>query len=1057
MKITLWLSGLFLLLGGMTWGQVTTGTISGTVKDSSGAVLPGTKIVVLNDNTGISRTVEADTVGHYSASSLGLGNYRITATQDGFQTQVRSGVVLTVGQEAVVDMVLSVGAVNQTVEVTGQASTIETTTSAVSALVSGEQIRDLPLNGRSIDSLALLTPGVLADRTALQTASLGMGTRISINGSRVDATLYLLDGTYVNDQGGGGPGSAGHNMLGVEGILEFRLLSHNFSAEYGRVGGAVMSMVTRSGSNEFHGTIYEFVRNNIFDARNFFNPGELPPFRRNQFGTSVGGHIVKDRVFFFGNYEGLRQVQGTTINIPVPDLNARRGFLPNGTGGLRQVANFKSAVVPFVNLYPFPNGRSYGDGTAQYLTTFKEVTNENYYMARTDFRLSDKDNIFLRYVFNPSDVLVARPTPNWAESITGGSHFAVLSHTHIFSGNSLNDFRVAYNRTNLRTDPITLIQIDPAVTFVPGQDVGQMTFTAQSSGTGQLAELGSSQTRPQYFPQNVFQESEIFSTVRGAHSLKFGLDVQRVQINQNVGIGGLRGRMTFGGLEPFLASTPTQFQVTLPSSNNHFQRGWRRTVVGWFIQDDYRIRSNLTLNLGLRQDIFFTPSEVHGYSGALINMTDPTPTAGPPFISNKNTYSPRVGLAWDPTGSGKTSVRVGAGLYYSPVDGRGYYVGSDGGPLFASNVIVTNPPFPYGLSAGGAAAGKPGIVTLPYHISNPTTAQYSLEVQRQLTGTLSLRVGYVGSTGYHLSRQQQINTKFPTIAPDGTKSFAATGPVVNSVFSTIGLYSTDARSNYDGLQVTIQKELSAGLRLQANYSWSKAISSADASIPSISASTAAATLDKDNLRRDYGLSVYDQRHTFRLNSAYQLPWDRRLTGSIAKAFLGGWSVNGIYSYGSGLPFNLLDGFNNSRNGDTTFPDRPSLNPGFSNNPISGVSAGCAGAGILPGQKLGTPERWFDPCAFSLSPLGTYGNLGRNTVIGPGVNNVDFTLLKATALTERTKLEFRWELFNILNHAQFAVPNLTVFTSARGYNGSAGTITSTARDNRQMQLGLKLIF
>src|SRR6266852_1222245 len=462
---------LAILAATIAFGQVVTGTISGTVKDSSGAVLPGTKIVVLNEGTGISRAVQADTAGYYSASSLGLGNYRVTATQDGFQTQVRSGIVLNVGREAVVDLVLSVGAVSQTVEVTGQAAAIETTNATISGLVDPDQLRNLPLNGRSVDKLALLSPGAIANLSQNNVTAMGFGMRLSVDGGRQDANVFLIDGTVVNDHDIAGPNSAAGQALGVEGILEFRVLTHNFSAEYGRNSGAVVSQVTRSGTNDFHGSAYEFVRNNVFDARNFFSPGSLPAFRRNQFGAAVGGKIVKDRIFFFANYEGLRQRKGVTTISSVPDANARQGFLPctaaptavcNQTTKLAQVT-LNPNVIPYLNLYPLANGRSNGDGGAQFIFNFSSRANDDYYMERVDFRLSDKDNLYVRYVFDPSQGVTPRSFPNFTDVAENTNHFAVLNETHIFSGASVNEARISFNRSHPNVQVGILDPISPSL------------------------------------------------------------------------------------------------------------------------------------------------------------------------------------------------------------------------------------------------------------------------------------------------------------------------------------------------------------------------------------------------------------------------------------------------------------------------------------------------------------------------------------------------------------------------------------------------------------------
>jgi carboxypeptidase family protein len=1044
---------LVVLHAAMAFSQAVTGAILGRVTDTTGAVMLGATVQIQNVDTGFTRSEQTDSEGRYLSRNLPLGSYSVTVQQAGFRTEVRRGVVLTVASEVTINVDLAVGNVQEKVEVTAEAPLIETTNATVSGLVSQDQMRDLPLNGRSVDSLALLSPGVFANRAASANATVGPGIHLSINGARPDSTLYLLDGTVVSDATNNSHGSAVGQALGVEGILEFRLLTHNFSAEYGRMAGGVISAVTRSGTNELHGSVYEFVRNNIFDARNFFNPGSLPAFRRNQFGAATGGRIIKDKLFFFANYEGLRQRQGNTIISSVPDLNARKGLLPDPvTGQLRQVT-VNPAALPYLNLYPLPNGRNYGDGTADSITNFSAPATEDYAMERMDFRLSDKDNFYWRYVFDPSESVVPLAVPTFVNRFTGADHLVVLSETHVVSGASLNEFRFAFNRTSPigSTDPV--IPIAPSLDFVPGAGFGIITYAGTTSDRQQLSNLGINNAVVTAFVQNLFQATDMFSTVRGAHSLKFGVDLQRPQLNQTYSTAS-RGNYQFGGLESLLAGQPSRFQVLLVGGNSSTRRGWRRILFGWFVQDDYRLRPNLTLNLGLRHEFFTNPSEVNGKSSALRQVTDPANTPGPPFESPKMNFAPRIGLAWDPTGSGKTSVRLGAGVFYNHVDGRSWISNATNDADFLKSYNLSNPRFPDAV-AGSLPQQLQINQGIQFHVDTPTVIHYNLEVQQQLGPTFSLQAGYVGSHGYHLTRNQDRNLRIPQILSDGSEFFAANAPLVNPNFSSMPTILTDTISNYNGLQVVLHKTVSAGLRLQASYTYSKAQSEADQITTGQILSTAPATMDPYNLGRDYSLSAYDQRQTLVLNGAYQMPWDKRLNGRMAKATLGGWSVNGIFSYGSGLPFNIQTGFNNSRTGDTNQPDRPSLAPGARNNPIHGVTAGCQG--ILAGQKLHTPDRWYDPCAFDLPPAGTFGNLGRLTVTGPGLKNVDFTLVKTTPLTERKNLEFRAEFFNLLNHANFGLPILNIFNASRIRTGSGGRISNTTTDNRQMQLGLKLIF
>jgi hypothetical protein len=591
-----------LMAGSMALAQVNTGTITGTVTDSSGAVIPGAKVTLLNEDTSISRTVDSDGQGRYLASSLSLGNYRITATKEGFQTEVRTGIVLTVAQEAVVNLTLPVGASTQTVQVAAQAPAIETTNATVSGLVNQDQIRDLPLNGRSGDTLALLSPGVILNTISNSGATLGFGIRLSVDGARPDSMVYLLDGSVVNDASQNGHGGAAGQSLGVEGILEFRVLTHNFSAEYGRNAGGVISSVTRSGTNQFHGSAYEFVRNNDFDARNFFNIGSLPPFHRNQFGAAAGGPIIKNRIFFFANYEGLRQHQGNTLISTVPDANARLGILPTGK------VPVNPASLPYLNLYPLPNAGNNGDGTGQYAVNAPTRTTDDYAMERMDVHLSDKDNFFLRYVYDPSDNIVPATVPITQSHNSQNSHLVMLSETHIISVRSVNEFRAAFNRTVEQGATDLIEKVDPSLSFLAGRPFGAIGY---GGGTGQssLTQIGSNGGTTSV-PQNRFQEGDTFSTVRGAHSLKFGAEVEREQINFTNGVF-LNGIYNFGGLQSLLAGQPTLFEFSLVGPTSNPERGWRRIFFDAFAQDDWKIRSNLTVNLGLRYEVWTSPIEVN--------------------------------------------------------------------------------------------------------------------------------------------------------------------------------------------------------------------------------------------------------------------------------------------------------------------------------------------------------------------------------------------------------------------------------------------------------------
>ena len=1077
------------LSAAMAFAQEVTGTISGTVKDSSGAVLPGAQVELLNQDTGIARTVQTDTSGHFTAPLLPLGNYSVTATQQGFQKEVRSGIVLTVGREAVVDMTMAVGAITQTVEVQGEVAQINTTTATLQGLVAGEQIRELPLNGRSYNDLALLNPGVIYDRTTGSSSSDGFGVRMSVNGARANNNLFLIDGTNTNDKSQTG-GTVNADSMGVEAIREFAVLTHNYPAEFGHSAGGIVNAVTRSGTNQFHGSLYEFMRNSDVDARDFFQVGNIAPFRRNQFGGSIGGPVKKDKVFFFGNYEGFRQSLGIPVIGNVPDAQARLGNLPlsagncttsNGTfnnaTGLCHVG-VSPLIAPYLALYAQPNGADNGDGTAIWNYNFQQPINENYYMERVDFHLSDKDNLYARYIFDPSNRLRQNTDPYWSVEDEATNHFAQIGETHIFSSTAINDFRSAFNRTQRDT---TVGPTNPIVanapSFAPGLPIGRVNFSNSSSGAGGagggLEVMGNLSSGPTYNYQNIFEQGDTFTLVRGKHTFKVGADLERYQTNLTGGGGGPRGSWLFSGIQGFLLAQPTKMDsgkvlgpTGTPGIIGLTEFGWRQWLPAWFVQDDWRITSRLTLNIGLRQEFFTDQKEVNDFMGRLENLTDAASTIGvTPYHYAKLNFAPRIGLAWDPTGSGKTSVRFGVGTYFNQVNqqeaGASDYHYNATYTLNCNWTGATNPcaTFPLVPANPKLSTSKSGTF-IPATLSTPTVEQYGLEVQRQITPTMMLSVGYVGWYGYHMIRaycadcspwNAATNLVNPNIVP-------------NSNFNSISGIAADAHANYNSLQTVFKKALGAGLMLQVSYTYSKDLSQADSSQNRITDNSGQGyvTMIPTDLADDYGRSAYEQRELLVINAQYTLPFDRHLKTRMQKMLVGGWQLSGIWQYGSGLPQSANVGFSQSNDGDGNTPDRPNLNPGFSNSPTTGVTAGCAG--VKAGQQLGTPSLWFDPCAFSLPATNTFGNLGRDTINGPRFNQVNFTVAKAFAFTERIKLQFRAEFFNIFNHPAFGLANLQLFnqvgTTGGTLSGSAGSMTDTTAiglGGRNIQGGLKLIF
>lgn len=529
--------------------QVTTGSISGTVKDESGAVLPGVAVTVKHVDTGRVRNVITDAQGRYNAPDLDLGNYEVGAELSGFQNTVRSGITLTVGRQAVVDVLMRVGEVSQRIVVEGEAPLVETSSATVAGLVDDKKVRDLPLNGRGFTQLALMQPGVLTTGGSAAGAQPGNeGQKLSISGTRTTQTAFLIDGTDIRNQWGATPGSASGLVLGVETIREFSVVTSNATAEFGGFAGGVINAVTRSGTNQFHGSVFEFLRNSALDARNFFDTPDIKPFRRNQFGFALGGPIKRDKTFFFGSYEGLRQQLMQTSIITVPDANAQQGILPAAQGGNVGVA---PAVRPFLAIYPLPNLQTFTDGTGQYQYVDNQPTNQNYFAIKVDHQLTDKDSIFVRYTADKGDRSNLATIPAWTETVFNLNQYVTFNHKRIFSGSFLNEFQAALNRTafNGRVDT----EVDPALKFIPTSD-----RTHGRTNGGGIAGWGPSPNtaRTDALNRYDFSNTAIYST--GRHELKAGFRWVRIQFN-TLNTFRVQGQYNFGSLAGILRGEPTLF------------------------------------------------------------------------------------------------------------------------------------------------------------------------------------------------------------------------------------------------------------------------------------------------------------------------------------------------------------------------------------------------------------------------------------------------------------------------------------------------------------------
>ena len=1020
--------------------QTVGASLQGVISDQSSAVVPSASVQIVNLDTGARHALITDENGRWRAPALPPGEYEIRATAAGFQTIVRQSVHLEVGQDTVIDLRMEVGAVTSEIKVQGEAPQINLVNGSVSGLVDQKQMRDLPLNGRSFQQLALLQPGVNAVSAGGNDPVGGRTPKIAINGMRPELSSFLLDGTDINDVYNKTPGSVGGVLLGVEAVLEFQVLTNSYSAEFGRAAGGVINAVTRTGTNNYHGSAFEFLRNSALDAKDFFDPAAnpIPAFKRNQFGAVLGGPIRKDKTFFFVAFESLIERLNVTGVTSVPTAAARQGILPSGN------VTVNAAIQPVLEtLFPLPNGRDLGGGVAQYLFSPSQPTGEYFLQGRLDHRFSAQDSFFARYTFDNGHVdrppTIKVPVTNTKER--SRNQYVTAEYQHIFSPALLNTVRAGFNRSNHESLNERTVNVPPSLTWMAGQPLGFLTIS------GVATEDFGDYRLPRLDRLNNWQAADTVFLSRGAHGLRMGFDTQRIQFNQNTTsqVGGL---LTFTSLANFLQGLPSQMDFAIPGGIDPV-RGYRQRVFAFFVQDDVRLRRNLTVNLGLRYEFATVPSEVNGKISNLRTPADAAITVGGAWYKNPSlkNFGPRVGLAWDPFGTGKTSVRAGFGLFHDEILPKYYFFSGSLNPPFTQRSSVVNPRFPNLLAGFDPNNVKYQLQTTNYDLQNPYAMQFNLNLQRSLPRDWTVSAGYSGSRGIHLLRIGDANLA-PSEVVDGVKIFHPELGRRNPNFGSITQRISDAQSSYNALQATVQKHFSSGLRAQVSYTFSRSIDDSSGVNSQDYSDGSTYSFDYYDRKADRGLSAFWAQHVLAANWSYELPIARDWKG-LGGALLKGWQLNNITTLQTGHPFEVRLGFNRSGNLNTvnySMHERPDLKPGYSNNPI-----------------LGGPDRYWDINAFMLQPANQRGNLGRNTLIGPGIFDVDVSLAKSFAINEGRRIDFRVETFNLPNHPNFNVPSgLTAFSNvnAAGVPTIApnwGVITSTATKMRQIQFGLKLVF
>ena len=1012
--------------------QGTSGAILGAVTDQDGAAITGANIVVRNVLTNSLRSTSTDSAGRFRIEELPLGEYEVQAEHDKFKKVTHSGIVLTLGRDAVVNFSLKVGAVTEELTVSGDVSLVNTTNPQISSLVSQRTITELPLNGRDLFQLAALQNGVVnVGSLAKDPIDAGTGAvKMAINGGRITFNSFLFDGASVNEAENTTPGSAAGGFTGVEAVQEFQLITHNYSAEFGGAGGGIINLVSKPGTNFLHGSGFEFLRNSALDARNFFDQQSVPPFRRNQFGGSIGGPIQRDRTFLFVAYEGLRQELAQT----------QRFFVPTDAARLTASA----AAAPYVNLYPQPNAGDAGGGLGVFIRNQTGQTREDYFTVRADHNFSPRDAFFARYTLDDSsdvepDHVISNTVLDARNQYTG------LSETHIFSSRLLNVARFAYDRSRVFGDLQDVEPVPLSLVWVPGE-----TVLGAFANVGGLSPLSDRNIVPRFLIVNNFEGSDQIDYTRTSHSIKFGFTARRIQLNaQSTTIAA--GTFIFGSYQAFLQGQPELFAAPLADANNAY-RGIRTTLFAGYAQDDWRVRRNLTLNLGLRYEPMTSPSEA---TNKVANLRDPlhdsATTVGPPFFRNNTltNLAPRMGFAWDIMGDGKTSLRAGYGLFFAQAFPYAYRLQmSNQLPYFGIGIAFA-PSFP---NAFGELANVPGLIAAnTYQYDPPPTyiQQWNLSLQHEFIGGITATVSYVGSRGEHLPTNGNVNTASDfTILPDGQKQFpvGVTNPLRNPAFGPIIEVQDTGDSYYHALEVGLERHIARSLQFQIAYTFSKSIDTSSDSAGYFLLASAQYPQDAYNLRADRGPSVFDVRNNFAANVTYQLPYETKADAAGARKvvdlLLAGWELNSIVTAHSGTPFNPTISFNNSNDGNPNEVERPNWAPGF--NPRNAVT--------------GNPNQYFNPNAFVLAPPGQYGTVGRNVLIGPRLFTFDISLVKSIKIGERASIQFRAEAFNILNHVNFALPgDVTVFTSGAVVPPDAGQITQTSTPSRQLQFGLRFVF
>ena len=929
--------------------QVGEASIWGTVTDATGAAIPGAKVTITDTETGAARDLVTDASGRYDAPALPVGNYDVSIERSGFEPQDRTGVTLVVGQRREVTAALAVGSVQQVVKVQDTNPTVGVSTTEPSGLVGEQQVKDLPLNGRSYDQLITLNPGIVnysAERSGtVGTSNSVVGNMFAVSGRRPQENLFLLNGVEYTGASeiDNTPGGASGQLLGVDAVREFAVVTDTYGAEYGKRPGAQVNIVTESGANELHGTLYEFLRNSDLDARNFFDQGAIPHFERNVFGGALGGPIKKDKTFFFANYEGFRQHLGVSDVTFVPDSEALLGYVPStcpstSTTSLTHVG-VAASVAPLLALWPVANGPDLGCGIAEDFSHPLQTIREDFGTARLDHTISTKDTLDAVYTIDDSadNTPTADPLSYDIESLR--EQVVSLSETHLFSPVVLNKATIGFSRAGFYFNGNSLVDLPG---FVTGEPIGVVVIggsTAPNSPSA-ITSAGTNAGDNLHAVRNLFTEEDQVSITHGNQLIELGVWFERLQANDELAQDQY-GSATFTSLTTFLQGTVSSF-VVAPTAT---PLGWRSLEAAYYAQDVIKLRPNLELRLAFRAESTNGWNEQGGrasnydFTNGIINST---PTVGNSFLAVNNAKflpEPRVGISWSPFGSSKTVVDAGFGIYDALLDNLSYRADQNGPyntvyTIKSKALTFDTPITPGAPLPAGALISPSGVQPNLY---TPTVESYSLKIEQQLSQTTSLSVGYVGSHGYHELLSIDANTPVPIFCPDsavaacsslpaGTEYIATGSPDANPAVANSTSWFSEGDSLYNALEVDVRHNFAHGLEFRGVYTYSKSEDDGDTVNTSISTSSPAFTANPLDPAADWSRSTFDATHSAVLNATYAIPLGHG-SGNFADRLISDWAVSGILTVQSGFPFTPQLGYNPSNDGDSRNPIRPNVNTG----------------------------------------------------------------------------------------------------------------------------------